>query len=142
MATGKTQHLTGPSGACNEAPEIDESFPLFLCDCYEIVHSFVGISIQMGQISGHMFEFWIDRPIPRDTLLLTFEGWIMLQCQQVKKSIYTPMDAPFSLLPAFTEGFFSDLALSTKSSCSGFTKEVNRSFFLYFFCHFARLHIN
>jgi len=98
--------------------ELDKSFPLFQCDCYEIVHSFVGISIQMGAISGHMFEFWIDRPIPRDTMLLTFEGWIMLQCQQIK-NIYVPIDSPFSLLPAFSEGFFSDLALTTTSTKYG-----------------------
>lgn len=64
----------------------------------------------MGAVSGHMFEFWVDRPVPRDMMLLTFEGWCMIQCQQIN-AIQPPLDFPFSFLPAFTEGYFSDMKL-------------------------------
>jgi hypothetical protein len=41
--------------------ENDPGFPLFQCNCYEVVHTFVGVCIQMGALSGHVFEFWVDR---------------------------------------------------------------------------------
>lgn len=95
-------------------PEVDADFPLFQCDCYEVVHTFVGLCIQTGAVSGHMFEFWVDRPVPRDMMLLTFEGWCMIQCQQIMP-IQPPLDFPFSFLPAFTDGYFSDMKLPSNT---------------------------
>jgi len=97
--------------------EVDKSFPLFQCDCYEVVNTFVGVCIQMGAVSGHMFEFWVDRPIPRDIMLLTFEGWCMIQCQQVVSN-ENSLDFPFSFLPAFAESYFSDLKIKCGESQS------------------------
>jgi len=62
----------------------------------------------MGAVSGHMFEFWVDRPVPRDMMLLTFEGWCMIQCQQTVP-LHPPLDFPFSFQAALTDGYFSDL---------------------------------
>lgn len=111
--------------------EVEAAFPLFQCNCYEVVHTFVGVCIQFGALSGHIFEYWVDRydkgfnycylldlilivlfvrPVPRDMMLLTFEGWCMLQCHQIPTS-KPPLDFPFSFLPALAEGYFSDLRL-------------------------------
>ncbi|CAG7666507.1 unnamed protein product [Allacma fusca] len=94
---------------------VDPCFPLFLCDCFEVVYSFVGVSVQMGAVSGHMFEFWVDRPVSRDMMRLTFEGWCILNCQQVSAS-QPQLDFSYSLLTALTEGFFSDIDLVLDST--------------------------
>jgi len=64
----------------------------------------------MGAVSGHMFEFTVDCPVPRDIMLLTFQGWCVLQCKHVM-SLSPPVDFPFSFLQALTEGYFADLEL-------------------------------
>jgi len=97
-------------------PEVDAEFPLFQCDCYEVIHTFVGVCIQMGAVSGHIFELWVDRPVPRDMMLLTFEGWCMIQCQQIHP-LQPPMDFPYSLLSALTHGFFTDLSVPVSNVC-------------------------
>jgi hypothetical protein len=71
-------------------------------------------------------------------MLLTFEGWCMLQCQQTVP-LHPPLDFPFSLLPALAEGYFSDLEVaggkepsSGDVSCFG-EKEVGFGFFIRIF---------
>lgn len=46
-------------------------------------------------------------------MLLTFEGWCMLQCHQIPTN-KPPLDFPFSLLPALTDSYFSDMILPLK----------------------------
>lgn len=89
---------------------MDASFPLFQCDTYEVIYPFIGASIQMGAVSGHMFEFTVECPVPRDKMLLTFQGWCILQCQLVMP-VRPPVDFPFSFLQALTDGYFADLEL-------------------------------
>lgn len=99
--------------------EIDQHFPLFQCHYYEIIQSFIGhVSLQMNSPNGHIYEFWIDVQMTSDNILLTFDNWIILQCQLVK-NIYKEIDMEFSLLTAFQDGFFSDQLLTTTAAAAG-----------------------
>ena len=102
-----------------ELPEtVDKNLPLFHCDCFEVVYSFVGVSVQIGAVAGHMFEFWVDRSVSRDMMRLTFENWCTLNCQQVTAT-QPQLDFSFSLLSAFTEGYFSDETLEPVFTYTG-----------------------
>ncbi len=48
-------------------------------------------------------------------MLLTFEGWCMLQCHQIPTN-KPPLDFPFSFLPALLDGYFWDMKLPLKPS--------------------------
>jgi hypothetical protein len=79
----------------------------------------------MGAVSGHIFEFWVDRPVPRDVMLLTFEGWCMIQCQQIMPT-QQPLDFSYSFLTAFNEGYFTDVQIPQGCSNNGTVVSCNK----------------
>lgn len=60
----------------------------------------------------HICVFQVDQPESPDQMLMTCEGWCLLHCRRKPTSEPSEvLDAPFSLLPALEDGYFSDLAI-------------------------------
>lgn len=55
----------------------------------------------------------VDRPESSDHMLMKCDGWCLLHCKRVLPSDPMPAaDAPFSLLPALEDSYFSDLSIT------------------------------
>lgn len=95
-------------------PEEVKSNPLFSCETFEIYStSVLGVILRFGAYAGHIIEFKSDQIEPRDIVVLTCEGWCMLQCKRVSEEPSEPFINPtFSLLPALEDGYFSDLTIT------------------------------
>ncbi|CAL4114149.1 unnamed protein product, partial [Meganyctiphanes norvegica] len=103
--------------------------PLFACQMYE-VYTYQNLQcygnrtlLRFAAYKGHIIEFRLDQPVmSRDLMLLTYDGWFMLQCEK----LHTPdtqVDLTYSLLPALQDGYFSDLTLT---AATGRIFEVHR----------------
>ncbi|XP_069955000.1 uncharacterized protein [Cherax quadricarinatus] len=71
--------------------------------------------LRFAAYNGHIIEFRLDQPVmSRDLMLLTYDGWFMLQCEKLTTPEIVP-DLPYSLLPALADGYFSDVTIIAKS---------------------------
>ncbi|XP_047118625.1 uncharacterized protein LOC124799129 [Schistocerca piceifrons] len=98
-------------------PDDAEAIPLFNCETYEVYNSPpMGVVIRFGAYAGHVIEFRVDHPDGQDTMVLTCDAWCMLRCKRVVESDPDPPgDAPFSLLPALEDGYFSDVSITASN---------------------------
>ncbi|KAK8390170.1 hypothetical protein O3P69_013023 [Scylla paramamosain] len=98
-----------------------DSLPLFSCQMYE-VYTYQNLQcygnrtlLRFAAYNGHIIEFRLDQPVmSRDLMLLTYDGWFMLQCEKLGVPDVSP-DLPYSLLPALNDGYFSDITITAKS---------------------------
>ncbi|XP_045105619.1 uncharacterized protein LOC123501098 isoform X3 [Portunus trituberculatus] len=98
-----------------------DSLPLFSCQMYE-VYTYQNLQcygnrtlLRFAAYNGHIIEFRLDQPVmSRDLMLLTYDGWFMLQCEKLGVPDVSP-DLPYSLLPALSDGYFSDITITAKS---------------------------
>ncbi|XP_042226007.1 uncharacterized protein LOC121869013 [Homarus americanus] len=98
-----------------------DALPLFSCQMYE-VYTYQNLQcygnrtlLRFAAYNGHIIEFRLDQPVmSRDLMLLTYDGWFMLQCEKLATPEIAP-DLPYSLLPALTDGYFSDITITAKS---------------------------
>ncbi|GLV35944.1 uncharacterized protein CBL_09838 [Carabus blaptoides fortunei] len=90
-----------------------KSNPLFSCETYEVYStSVLGVILRFGAYAGHIIEFKSDQIEPRDSVVLSCEGWCMVQCKRVTEDQIEPVINPvFSLLPALEDGYFHDLII-------------------------------
>ncbi|XP_069165667.1 LOW QUALITY PROTEIN: uncharacterized protein [Procambarus clarkii] len=98
-----------------------DALPLFSCQMYE-VYTYQNLQcygnrtlLRFAAYNGHIIEFRLDQPVmSRDLMLLTYDGWFMLQCEKLSTPEIAP-DLPYSLLPALSDGYFSDIIITAKS---------------------------
>ncbi|KAK7081479.1 hypothetical protein SK128_027471, partial [Halocaridina rubra] len=98
-----------------------DALPLFSCQMYE-VYTYQNLQcygnrtlLRFAAYNGHIIEFRLDQPVmSRDLMLLTYDGWFMLQCEKLSSPEVVP-DLPYSLLPAFSDGYFSDVVITSSS---------------------------
>ncbi|CAG9817046.1 unnamed protein product [Phaedon cochleariae] len=99
------------------APEELKSVPLFTCETYEL-HSTCGRSglvLRFGAYAGHVFEFRPEK-WSKENVTLTCEGFCTLHCIKVKdESSEVDYSAPFTLLPALEDGYFSDVIIMSSN---------------------------
>ncbi|XP_071544090.1 uncharacterized protein [Panulirus ornatus] len=98
-----------------------DALPLFSCQMYEVytyqnLQCYVNRTLlRFAAYNGHIIEFRLDQPVmSRDLMLLTYDGWFMLQCEKLSTPEIAP-DLPYSLLPALSDGYFSDVTITAKS---------------------------
>ncbi|KAF2897714.1 hypothetical protein ILUMI_08461 [Ignelater luminosus] len=95
-----------------------KAVPLFSCETYEIYStSGLGAVLRFGAYAGHVIEFKCDQIEPRDSVILTCEGWCMLHCKRIQEepSEYT-LNTTFSLLPALEDGYFGDIKITAANN--------------------------
>ncbi|XP_042857277.1 uncharacterized protein LOC122243695 [Penaeus japonicus] len=98
-----------------------DALPLFSCQMYE-VYTYQNLQcygnrtlLRFAAYNGHIIEFRLDQPVmSRDLMLLTYDGWFMLQCEKLSTPDVAP-DLPYSLLPALSDGYFSDITITARS---------------------------
>ncbi|XP_037804297.1 uncharacterized protein LOC119598661 isoform X1 [Penaeus monodon] len=98
-----------------------DALPLFSCQMYE-VYTYQNLQcygnrtlLRFAAYNGHIIEFRLDQPVmSRDLMLLTYDGWFMLQCEKLSTPDVAP-DLPYSLLPALSDGYFSDVTITARS---------------------------
>ncbi|XP_066973665.1 uncharacterized protein [Macrobrachium rosenbergii] len=98
-----------------------DALPLFSCQMYE-VYTYQNLQcygnrtlLRFAAYNGHIIEFRLDQPVmSRDLMLLTYDGWFMLQCEKLSSPDVVP-DLPYSLLPALTDGYFHDVVITSRS---------------------------
>ncbi|XP_050698520.1 uncharacterized protein LOC126986418 isoform X2 [Eriocheir sinensis] len=98
-----------------------DALPLFSCQMYEL-YTYQNLQcygnrtlLRFAAYNGHIIEFRLDQPVmSRDLMLLTYDGWFMLQCEKLGTPDVSP-DLPYSLLPALHDGYFSDVTITAKS---------------------------
>ncbi|KAK4323489.1 hypothetical protein Pmani_005804 [Petrolisthes manimaculis] len=98
-----------------------DALPLFSCQMYE-VYTYQNLQcygnrtlLRFAAYNGHIIEFRLDQPVmSRDLMLLTYDGWFMLQCEKLNMPEVAP-DLSYSLLPALSDGYFSDITIISKS---------------------------
>ncbi|XP_076029990.1 uncharacterized protein LOC143018496 isoform X2 [Oratosquilla oratoria] len=98
-----------------------DSLPLFSCQTYE-VYTYQNLQcygnrtlLRFAAYNGHIIEFRLDQPVmSQDLMLLTYDGWFMLQCEKVNTLEPSP-DLPYSLLPALSDGYFADIIIPARS---------------------------
>ncbi|KAK4876099.1 hypothetical protein RN001_012521 [Aquatica leii] len=90
-----------------------KAVPLFSCETYEIYStSVLGTILRFGAYAGHVIEFKCDQIEPRDSVVLTCEGWCMLHCKRIQEEPNDyALNTTFSLLPALEDGYFSDIKI-------------------------------
>lgn len=95
-----------------------EGLPLFACETYDAFStSMAGVIIRFGAYQGHIIEFRVDQPESSDQMLMQCDGWCLLHCKRVPPTDPLPAsDAPFSLLPALEDGYFSDLSITASNN--------------------------
>lgn len=54
---------------------------------------------------------------PKDTVILRCDGWCMLKCKRVTdEPLEQNFNAPFALLPALEDGYFSDITIQSANN--------------------------
>lgn len=100
---------------------------LFSCETFEIVEiTSNGPGLIFGAYAGLSIEFKTNTYCPGDQMTLVCDEWCSLLCRRVKENQSVGQEAPFTLLPAQWEGYFSDVVIKS-------TDNIIVSFFKIYF---------
>ncbi|RZF40536.1 hypothetical protein LSTR_LSTR000415 [Laodelphax striatellus] len=95
-----------------------EDLPLFASDTYDISYDQSNdLVVHFGACGGHVIEFQVTKMDSKFMQMSEIEGWCTLQCKLVNTAELNQIsEAPFSLLPALEDGYFSDLTITASNS--------------------------
>ncbi|XP_060529627.1 uncharacterized protein LOC132704030 [Cylas formicarius] len=114
----------GENGDVNwNVPEELKFVPLFHCESYEY-HIRTGgpkksscIDLRFGAYAGQIFEFKVFNIKPKKRIILTSDDLCEMDCIHVDEpSDLDSYDAPYTLLAALEDGYFSDITITASNN--------------------------
>ncbi|XP_076252355.1 uncharacterized protein LOC143191312 isoform X3 [Rhynchophorus ferrugineus] len=103
-------------------PDKLKCIPLFQCETYEYHVTTSGlknvtyVDICFGAYVGQIFEFRIYNIKPKKRIILSGDDLCEMDCRHVDEPLNSNRySAPYSLLPALEEGYFSDATITAKN---------------------------